>query len=47
MWFLEGKDEGHGFRKKVNADYQFYSTVGFVQKYLLHESTAPAAKPAK
>jgi hypothetical protein len=28
-------DEGHGFRKKNNADYQFYATVLFVEQYLL------------
>lgn len=35
VWYLEAKDEGHGFRKKNNADYQFYSTILFVKKYLL------------
>jgi hypothetical protein len=29
------KDEGHGFQKKTNADYQFYTTVEFLQEYLL------------
>ena len=28
-------DEGHGFAKKKNQDYQFYSAVGFIQEYLL------------
>ncbi|MFO1064015.1 MAG: prolyl oligopeptidase family serine peptidase [Pirellulales bacterium] len=37
IWYLMAKDEGHGFRKKNNADYQFYSTVLFVKKYLLSE----------
>ena len=36
-WYLEAKDEGHGFRKKPNSDFQFYSTILFVQKYLLGE----------
>lgn len=36
-WYLEAKDEGHGFRKKNNTDFQFYSTILFVQKYLLGE----------
>lgn len=36
--YLEGRDEGHGFRKKVNADYQFYATVAFIEKHLLGES---------
>lgn len=35
VWWLLGKNEGHGFRKKQNVDYQFYSTVMFVKQYLL------------
>lgn len=35
VWYLEAKDEGHGFRKKNNSDFQFYSTILFVKKYLL------------
>lgn len=35
VWFLEAQDEGHGFRKKPNMDYQFYATVTFVREYLL------------
>ena len=35
VWYLEAKDEGHGFRKKTNSDFQFYSTILFVKKYLL------------
>src|SRR5207245_8029241 len=35
VWWLLGKDEGHGFRKKKNVDYQFYATVMFIQEYLL------------
>jgi len=35
VWYLEAKDEGHGFAKKVNADFQRYVTVMFVKKYLL------------
>ena len=34
-WFIMAKDEGHGFRKKQNQDYQFYATVVFLQEYLL------------
>lgn len=37
VWYLMAKDEGHGFRKKNNADFQFYSTVLFVQQNLLGE----------
>jgi dipeptidyl aminopeptidase/acylaminoacyl peptidase len=35
VWWLEAKDEGHGFRKKKNQDFQFYATVVFVKEYLL------------
>jgi dipeptidyl aminopeptidase/acylaminoacyl peptidase len=35
VWWLEAKDEGHGFRKKKNQDYQFYATVMFIKEYLL------------
>jgi dipeptidyl aminopeptidase/acylaminoacyl peptidase len=38
VWYLMGKDEGHGFRKKSNVDFQFYATVMFVRKYLLGEA---------
>lgn len=35
VWYLMASDEGHGFRKKNNADFQFYATTLFVKKYLL------------
>jgi dipeptidyl aminopeptidase/acylaminoacyl peptidase len=35
VWYLMATDEGHGFRKKNNADFQFYATILFVQKHLL------------
>jgi dipeptidyl aminopeptidase/acylaminoacyl peptidase len=35
VWFLMAKDEGHGFVKKPNADYQFYATVEFAKQTLL------------
>lgn len=35
VWWLLAKDEGHGFRKKKNQDYQFYATVMFIKQYLL------------
>ncbi|MEZ5414935.1 MAG: prolyl oligopeptidase family serine peptidase [Opitutaceae bacterium] len=35
VWYLEAKDEGHGFRKKANGDYQFYATVLFIRENLL------------
>jgi dipeptidyl aminopeptidase/acylaminoacyl peptidase len=35
-WYLVGKDEGHGFAKRRNLDFQFYTTVQFIQSYLLN-----------
>ena len=35
VWFLMAADEGHGFRKKVNQDFQFYATIEFLKEYLL------------
>ena len=35
VWFLMAKDEGHGFAKKRNQDFQFYATVAFLQENLL------------
>jgi dipeptidyl aminopeptidase/acylaminoacyl peptidase len=35
VWWLLGKDEGHGFHKKKNRDFEFYATVMFVKEYLL------------
>ena len=37
VWYLLGKDEGHGFQKKKNQDFQFYAVTMFVKKYLLGE----------
>ena len=38
VWYLLAKDEGHGFRKKENADFQFYATVLFVRQHLVGSS---------
>lgn len=35
VWYLLAANEGHGFRRQENADYQFYATVLFVQQTLL------------
>ena len=35
VWYLLAKDEGHGFRKRTNREYQFLSTVLFLKQYLL------------
>lgn len=36
IWLLMANDEGHGFAKKNNQDYQFYSTILFIKNYLLN-----------
>ena len=36
VWYLMAKDEGHGFHKKENENFLLYSTVLFIQKYLLN-----------
>jgi dipeptidyl aminopeptidase/acylaminoacyl peptidase len=35
VWFLMAKDEGHGYQKKANQDFEFYASVLFLQDYLL------------
>jgi len=35
VWYLLAADEGHGFAKKSNRDFQFAATVMFIRKYLL------------
>ena len=35
VWYLLAKDEGHGFRKKANRDYQYIATMEFLRKHLL------------
>ena len=34
-WYLMARDEGHGFAKKRNADFQFVSTILFLKEHLL------------
>jgi dipeptidyl aminopeptidase/acylaminoacyl peptidase len=38
VWYLIGLGEGHGFQKKSNADFQFYATLAFVERYLVGEA---------
>jgi dipeptidyl aminopeptidase/acylaminoacyl peptidase len=40
VWYLMAQDEGHGFRRKENADFQFYATVLFIRNFLLGEAAA-------
>ncbi|RQP24768.1 S9 family peptidase [Piscinibacter terrae] len=35
VWYLRAENEGHGFARKENADYEFYATVMFMQQTLL------------
>lgn len=35
VWFLMADDEGHGFAKKKNVEFQFYATVQFMRAFLL------------
>jgi dipeptidyl aminopeptidase/acylaminoacyl peptidase len=36
VWYLVGENEGHGFNKKENQDYQFWASVEFWRKTLLN-----------
>ena len=35
VWYLMAKDEGHGFAKKANADFQFMAQILFFREHLL------------
>jgi len=35
VWYLVADNEGHGFARKANADFYFYSMVAFIERYLL------------
>lgn len=35
VWYLLADNEGHGFQRKANADFGFYTTVRFLQETLL------------
>lgn len=39
VWWLMARDEGHGFAKKANQDYQFLAMTEFLQQYLLQPSS--------
>ncbi len=45
VWYLLATNEGHGFNKKENQDYQFFAMVEFLRRYLLADPEA-APKPA-
>lgn len=35
VWYLRADDEGHGFQRKGNADFQFWATTLFLRQTLL------------
>ena len=37
VWLIIANDEGHGYRKKANQDFQFYATVEFLEEYLVKQ----------
>ena len=39
VWFLIANDEGHGYAKKKNQQFQFYATIMFVKNFLLGQRT--------
>ena len=45
VWYLMARDEGHGFAKKGNADFQFYATVMFVRRFLLDQTESSSDQP--
>jgi dipeptidyl aminopeptidase/acylaminoacyl peptidase len=40
IWYLLAKDEGHGFRKKSNRDFQMNAISLFLEKYVLDKRVA-------
>ncbi len=35
VWYVMAKDEGHGYQKKPNQDFLLYTTVMFLEQYLM------------
>ena len=44
VWYLRAKDEGHGFAKKGNSDFQRAVLFEFVRRFLLGEGGEAAGK---
>lgn len=38
VWYVLGKNEGHGFQKKINQDYLQAAQVLFIERFLLREA---------
>ncbi|MFK7912529.1 MAG: S9 family peptidase [Pseudomonadales bacterium] len=41
VWYLLAKDEGHGFRKKVNRTFNTAAIVTFLERFVLTPKTTP------
>jgi dipeptidyl aminopeptidase/acylaminoacyl peptidase len=37
-WYLLARDEGHGFAKKRNQDFQFLTTIQFLREHVLNQA---------
>jgi dipeptidyl aminopeptidase/acylaminoacyl peptidase len=37
VWYMMANDEGHGFGKKANADYLFFTGIDFSKTYLVNQ----------
>lgn len=44
VWFLIANDEGHGYAKKKNQQFQFYATIMFVRSFLLENDTQAGSR---
>ena len=44
-WFMMAANEGHGFRRRENRNYQFLTTVAFLRKHLLGKDDATQVPP--
>ena len=44
-WYLQAANEGHGFRRRENRNYQFFTTVAFLRKHLLGKDDASKTAP--
>ena len=44
VWYLLAKDEGHGFRKKVNRDYYLNVSILFLERMLAEDAASARAK---
>lgn len=40
-WHLLARNEGHGFRRKENADFLFWTTLAFWEQHLLEDRAKP------